>query len=83
MHLLVLPGGIPFRTERARQRRLEKRNQHRQKLRQKFAEVAAKQQAKKQLARVSAFACPHCNASTSSWYLQHHASGKSSPGSPQ
>ena len=50
-------GGAPFRTDRARQRRLEKRNAHRQKLRQRFAEVAAKQLAKKQLARVSLPAC--------------------------
>ncbi|KAK9842922.1 hypothetical protein WJX74_004463 [Apatococcus lobatus] len=44
-------GGMPFRTEHARQRRLEKRNAQRQKLRQRFAAVAAKQLAKKQLAR--------------------------------
>ena len=50
-------GGAPFRTEHARQRRLEKRNAQRLKLRQRFAEVAAKQTAKKQLARVSCIVC--------------------------
>ena len=47
-------GRVVYRSEHARQRRLEKHNQHRQKLRQRFAEAAAKQVAKKQLARVRA-----------------------------
>lgn len=62
-HCSCNAAGAPFRSEHARQRRLEKRNAHRQKIRQRFVEVAAKQLAKKQLARVRLLARWHLTPS--------------------